>query len=83
MLTPPTLDTLQALRLTGMRQALEEQMQMPDIEELSFEQRLGLLVDREYTERENRRLKTRLSKAKLRHNASPEDIDYRTPRGSR
>ena len=80
MLTHPTLDKLQSLRLTGMRQALEEQNHIPDIEELGFEERLGLLVDREYTERESRRLKTRLSRAKLRHNASPEDIDYRTPR---
>jgi DNA replication protein DnaC len=81
MLTHPTLDKLQSLRLQGMRQALEEQMHMPDIEELSFEERFGLVVDREYTERETRRLRTRLSRAKLRHNASPEDIDYRTPRG--
>jgi len=81
MLTHPTLDKLQALRLNGMRQALEEQIRTPDIEELGFEERMGLLVDREYTERETRRLKARLSKAKLRHNASPEDIDYRTPRG--
>ena len=80
MLTHPTLDKLQSLRLTGMRQALEEQSHIPDIEDLGFEERLGLLVDREYTERETRRLRTRLSKAKLRHNASPEDIDYRTPR---
>lgn len=81
MLTHPTLDKLQTLRLCGMHRALEEQINMPDIEELGFEERLGLLVDREYTERENRRLKTRLGKAKLRHNASPEDIDYRAPRG--
>ena len=83
MLTHPTLDKLQSLRLQGMRQALEEQMHRSDIEELSFEERYGLVVDREYTERENRRLRTRLSRAKLRHNASPEDIDYRTPRGPR
>ena len=81
MLTHPTLDKLQTLRLTGMYRALQEQMAMPDIDELAFEERLGLLVDREITERENRRLKTRLSKAKLRQNASLEDIDYRAPRG--
>lgn len=81
MLTHPTLEKLQTLRLSGMRRALEEQMHIPDIEELGFEERLGLLVDREITERENRRLKTRLGKAKLRHNASLEDIDYRAPRG--
>ncbi len=81
MLIHPTLDKLQTLRLTGMHQALAEQMQMADIEDLSFEERLGLLVDREHTERESRRLKTRLSKAKLRENACLEDIDYRAPRG--
>jgi DNA replication protein DnaC len=81
MLTHPTLDKLQKLRFTGMARGLEEQMQMPQINSLSFEERLGLLVDREMTERENRRLKTRLRKAKLRQSASIEDIDYRHPRG--
>ena len=47
MLTHPTLEKLQALRLTGMLKALSEQMQMPDIGQLNFEERLGLLVDRE------------------------------------
>lgn len=81
MLTHPTLDKLQTLRLTGMVKALHEQMHMPDIADLSFEERLGLLVDREMTERHDRRLKTRLRQAKLRLNASLEDIDYRHPRG--
>ena len=64
-----------------MARTLEEQMQMSDIESLSFEERLGLLVDMEATDRENRRLKTRLIKARLRQNASIEDIDFRHPRG--
>ena len=81
MLTYPTIDNLRTMRLAGMARALEEQMQMPEIDSLSFEERLGLLVDREMTERENRRLATRLRKAKLRHNATIEDIDYRHPRG--
>jgi len=81
MLTHPTLDTLQTLRLTGMYQALVEQLQMPDIAALTFEERLGLLVDRESTERENRRRTTRLRQAKLRQTACIEDIDYRHPRG--
>ncbi len=81
MLTHPTLDTLQTLRLTGMYQALIEQRQVPDIAALTFEERLGLLVDRELTERENRRLTTRLRQAKLRQTACIEDIDYRHPRG--
>jgi DNA replication protein DnaC len=54
---------------------------MADIGKLSFEERFGLLVDREKTEREDRRLKIRLQKAKLRHNASMEDIDFNHPRG--
>jgi len=81
MLTHPTLDKLQALRLTGMARALEEQLQMTGIEELGFCERLGLLVDREMTERENRRLHDRLAKARLRQTAVVEDIDFRAPRG--
>lgn len=81
MLTHPTLDKLQTLKFTGMAAALAEQIQMPDIEELAFEERLGLLVDREITARENRRLTSRLRRARLKHNAALEDIDYRHPRG--
>src|ERR687887_2770445 len=81
MLTQPTLDKLQTLRLTGMYQALVEQFQMPDIAALTFEERFGLLVDRELTERETRRLTTRLRQAKPRQTACIEDIDYRHPRG--
>ncbi|OYV74586.1 MAG: AAA family ATPase [Chromatiales bacterium 21-64-14] len=81
MLIHPTLDKLQHLQLTGMRKALAEQIDLPDIEDLSFEERLGLLVDREITERDDRRLKTRLRQAKLRQQAAIEDIDYRHPRG--
>ena len=81
MLIHPIIDKLKDLRLSAMALTLEEQMQMADIESLSFEERLGLLVDREATDRENRRLKTRLKKARLRHNACIEDIDFRHPRG--
>jgi len=81
MLIHPTLDHLRTLRLTGMAKALEEQMQMPDIDSLSFEQRLGLMVDREVTDRENRHLQTRLKKARLRQSASVEDVDYHSSRG--
>ena len=81
MLTHPTLDKLQHLKLTGMYQALIAQMNMPDMDALAFEERLGLLVDRELTERDQRRLNTRLQRAKLRVSACVEDIDYRHPRG--
>jgi len=76
MLTHPTLEKLHTLRLTGMLKALSEQQQMADIGSLGFEERLGLLIDRELTERENRRLETRLKKAKLRHCCCLEDLDF-------
>jgi len=81
MLHHPTLEKLQTLRLMGMYKALIEQMSMPESETLSFEERLGLLADREITERQDRRLKARLRQAKLKHNACLEDLDYRAPRG--
>jgi DNA replication protein DnaC len=82
MLIHPTLEQLRTLRLEGMAKAFEEQLQTQDIEELRFEDRLALLIDREATERSTRRLKTRLRKAKLRQrNACVEDIDYRFQRG--
>ena len=81
MLIHPIIDKLRALRLNAMALTLEEQMQMQDMESLSFEERLGFMVDREATDRENRRLTTRLRKAKLRQNACIEDIDFRHPRG--
>jgi len=81
MLNHPTLDKLVALKLTGMAKALSEQRDVPESQTLSFEERLGLLVDREMTVRSDRRLTTRLRQAKLRLSASLEDIDYRHPRG--
>jgi len=81
MLKHPTLNKLQALKLTGMAAALLDQTATEDIAELSFEERLGLLVDRELTERDNRRLTSRLRRAKLRHSAMLEDLNYQHPRG--
>ena len=81
MLTHPTLEKLQALRLAGMARAFEDQQRLPEIDSLSFEERLGLLVDREMTEGENRRMKTRLHQARLRQQAALEDVDFRHPRG--
>jgi len=81
MLNHPTLDKLNTLKLSGMSKALAEQAQNSEIDSLSFEERLGLLVDREITERENRRFRYRLSHAKLKHQATIEDIDYTHQRG--
>ncbi len=81
MLIHPTLEKLRALKLEGFARGLEEQRESADIESLGFEERLGLLVDREMTHRENKRLAGRLHKAKLRQTACLEDVDFRHPRG--
>ena len=81
MLTHPTHDKLQKLRLHGMAKALAEQAQLGDLEHLGFEERLGLLVDREMSDRDSRQLDHRLKRARLKSGAVPEDVDYRHPRG--
>lgn len=80
MLNQPTLEKLRALKLTGMANALQEQLQKP-LPDLDFETRLGMLVDQEWLIRENRKLQRRLSQAKLQQSACIEDIDYEKPRG--
>jgi len=81
MLTNPTMNKLVALSLTGMAAALKEQLERADYAALAFEERLGLLVDREATDRENRRLERNLKAAKLRASACIEDLDLHHPRG--
>jgi len=81
MLNHPTMEKLHTLKFVGMATALAEQWNSSEIEALSFEERLGLLVDRELTYRDDRRMSSRLRRAKLRHNACLEDIDYRHRRG--
>lgn len=81
MLNRKTVDMLHQMRLTGMCQAFETQLQKPDYQELSFEERFGLLVDQEWTYRQDRRLARLLRQARLRLLACVEDIDLRHPRG--
>ena len=81
MLNHQTMEKLAALRLEGMAQALEEQRRQPDITALDFEERLALLVERQWLWRENRALAARLHRAQLKVTACLEDIDYRHPRG--
>ena len=81
MLIEQTLTQLRELRLTGMADALEEQQAVADVQSLSFEDRLSLLVEREATVRHDRRLTRLLRQAKLRLPASIEDLDLRSPRG--
>jgi len=76
-----TKEKMRKLRLTGMLQGLETQELSPEASGLSFEERLGLLVDREDSERENRRMSNRLRQAKLKQQALAEDIDYSGNRG--
>ncbi|MHB1516605.1 MAG: IS21-like element helper ATPase IstB [Acidiferrobacteraceae bacterium] len=82
MLTHNTLDQLRTLKLDGMARALEEQRTLPACHELSFEDRLGLLVDRERSWRDSRRLDRLLRQAKLKHgDACLEDVHYGASRG--
>jgi DNA replication protein DnaC len=81
MLTQPTIEKLHAMRLRGMAEAFQEQQQNSNIQTLSFEERLGLLIDRQWNWRQNRALERRLRNGRLQGPACVEDIDYRTPRG--
>lgn len=77
MLTEPTLERLRALRLDAFAAAWATQEKTPDLAGLSFDERLGLLVEAEWSARENLRLKRSLREAKLRlGQACLEDIDY-------
>lgn len=80
LLEYPTRDRLHQLRLTAMVAELDRQTQDPDVATLSFEDRLGLLVDAEWLERFNRRLQRRLREAHLRLAATPEDVNWQAPR---
>ena len=81
MLNHPTVDKLRELRLHAMARGLVEQMDNPDLADLPFEERLGLLVDRQLTERDSQRMTRRLTEAKLRQPACMEDLDMRAVRG--
>ena len=81
MLQQPMMDKLLAMRLNGIAQGLQAQEQDPAARELSFLERLGLLIDQQWSWRENQSLARRLKKAKLRGNACVEEIDYRATRG--
>jgi DNA replication protein DnaC len=81
MLKQPMIEKLLAMRLHGMAESLKTQEQDPAARELTFLERLVVLVDQQWNWRENQALGRRLKNAKLRTNASVEDIDYRGARG--
>lgn len=81
MMSSSLIDQLHQLKLAGMASALQRQLEQPEAQGLSFDERLALLLDQEALERDNRRLSRLLKAAKLRINACVEEVDYRHPRG--
>ena len=81
MLIHQTMEKLAQMKLTGLLEALREQIDTQGFSDLSFEERFGLLVDKEFVLRENRRLIRRLREARLKVQAEIENIDFQTARG--
>ena len=81
MLNQPTMEKLRAMKLYGMAEAFREQYESANSSQLSFEERFGLLVDCQWTWKENRALTRRLQLAKFKERGLMEDIDYQHPRG--
>lgn len=80
MLTQQTLDKLYDMKMPAMAEAFNQQLEQPDLSELSFEDRFAMLVDRQWTFKEDRRMTRLLRIAKLKDSACIENIDFRTPR---
>jgi len=81
MLTQQTLEKMNAMKLQAMAEAFQQHRGSSEYAKLSFEERLGLLIDTEWTAREQRKLARRLRAAKPRYRASLEDVDFKHPRG--
>ena len=81
MLRQETLEKMNAMKLFGMVESFETQLSSSEYAELSFEERVGLMVDTEWTAREQRKLSRRLRGAKLKYPASLENVNFRAPRG--
>ncbi len=80
MLNEATLDKMQEMKMADMAESFRQQLRSSDYSELSFEERVGLMIDCEWTAREQRKLTRRLRAAKLRYPASLEDVDFQAPR---
>lgn len=82
MFNQATIDKLNSMKLYGMAQAFQAYLENPHNNELSFDERFGMIVDKEMMTKENRRLTTLLRKARLRQSqAAIEDIDFKADRG--
>ena len=80
MLNDPTVQHLQKMKLNAMALAYTHQLEEPSIRGLSFEERFGLLVDHEWTSRQNHRQQRFIQKARLKIHATPEEIEHHAPR---
>jgi hypothetical protein len=76
MLNQHTIDKLAYMRLTTMAKAYHQQMESADLSAMTFDERFGMLVDSEWTARQNSHLKSLIKKAGMKTNACMEDIDY-------
>jgi len=81
MLNQQTINKLHELKLAGMAEAFADQVKQSDMDRLSFAERFGLIVDRQWTWKENNRMERYLKNARMKLDACVEDIDYKTPRG--
>lgn len=81
MINEETVKQLIEMKFYGMAGAFKEHLDSHETDALTFEERFGMMVDREWNERQSRKLKNRLSRSKIREQACMEDIDYRHPRG--
>lgn len=81
MLTQATIDKMHAMKMASLAEAFERMIRSSDLAELSFEERVGMMIDAEHDAREARKLTRRLRWARLRHQASLEDVDWQSPRG--
>jgi DNA replication protein DnaC len=80
MLREQSIEKLYSMKLRAMAEAFHQQLQQPDMNKLSFEERFGMLVDSQWQWRQNRSLAQRLKHAGLKQSACLEDINYRHAR---
>lgn len=80
MLSQQTMDKLYDMNLSAMAEAFSQQLAQPDLTELNFEERFAMIVDRQWSFKEDRRMNRLLKTARLRDSACIENIDFRTPR---
>src|SRR2546430_14935174 len=80
MLMQPTLEKLYSMKLDGMAEAIRRQIENPESSQLSFEERLSMVVDQQWDWRQSKALARRIKNAHFKMDAAIEDIDYRHPR---